>query len=119
AGKAPNEAKFPFTFKIVDDRAINAFALPGGPGYVNRGAIEAADNEAQLAGVMGHEIGHVILRHGTNQVSKGQLAQGLAGILGGVLGDRGIAGALGQLSIFAAGGVLLKYSRDAESQADL
>jgi predicted Zn-dependent protease len=69
--------------------------------------------------VMGHEIGHVILRHGTNQASKGQVAQGLAGILEGVLGDRGIVGALGQLSVFAAGGVLLKYSRDAESQADL
>src|SRR5262245_3805118 len=55
--KAPNENKFPFYFKIVDDRSINAFALPGGPIYVHRGAIEAADNEAQLAGVMAHEIG--------------------------------------------------------------
>src|SRR3972149_9060341 len=66
--KAPNENKFPFTFKIVDDRSINAFALPGGPIYVHRGAIETADNEAQLAGVIGHEIGPVILRPGTNQV---------------------------------------------------
>jgi predicted Zn-dependent protease len=73
--KSPNENKFPFTFKIVDDKSINAFALPGGPVFVHRGAIEAADNEAQLAGVMGHEIGHVILRHGTNQVTKAQLAQ--------------------------------------------
>jgi Zn-dependent protease with chaperone function len=119
AAKSPNQYKFPFIFKIVDERSINAFALPGGPVYVNRGAIEAADNEAQLAGVMGHEIGHVILRHGTNQASKSQVAQGLAGILGGVLGDRGVGAAIGQLSVFAAGGVLLKYSRDAESQADL
>src|SRR5262249_6306603 len=89
--KAPNEYKFPFTFKIVDDKSINAFALPGGPVYVNRGAIEAADNEAQLAGVMGHEIGHVILRHGTNQPSKSQLVQGVAGILGGILGNGGVA----------------------------
>ncbi len=75
ASKAPNEYKFPFYFKIVDDKSINAFALPGGPVYVNRGAIEAADIEAQIAGVMAHEIGHVVLRHGTNQASKGQLTQ--------------------------------------------
>jgi len=58
--KAPNENKFPFTFKVVNEREINAFALPGGPVYVNRGAIEAADNEAQIAGVIGHEIAHVV-----------------------------------------------------------
>jgi predicted Zn-dependent protease len=117
-GVAPNPYKFPFTFKIVDDRSINAFALPGGPVYVNRGAIEAADNEAQLAGVMGHEIGHVLLRHGTNQASKAQLVQGLAGLAGAIGG--GTAGAVfGQLGAFAAGGVLLKYSRDAETQADI
>lgn len=119
AGKAPNENKFPFYFKIVNDKSINAFALPGGPVYVHRGAIEAADNEAQLAGVIGHEIGHVILRHGTNQATKAQLGQGALGILGAVLGN----GAAGQ--VVAAGGgflansVLLKYSRDAESQSDL
>src|SRR5437762_12526839 len=62
AAKTPNENKFPFTFKVVDEKEINAFALPGGPVYVNRGAIEAADNEAQIAGVIGHEISHVILR---------------------------------------------------------
>jgi beta-barrel assembly-enhancing protease len=118
AGAAPNPYKFPFTFKIVDDRSINAFALPGGPVYVHRGAIEAADNEAQLAGVMGHEIGHVLLRHGTNQASKAQLVQGLAG-LAGALGGGNAGAVIGQLSAFAAGGVLLKYSRDAETQADL
>jgi len=75
--KAPNENKFPFTFKIVDDRSINAFALPGGPIYVNRGAIEAADNEAQIAGVISHEAGHVILRHGMAQAKKSQLTQGI------------------------------------------
>jgi hypothetical protein len=118
-GKAPNEYKFPFTFKIVDDKSINAFALPGGPVYVNRGAIEAADNEAQLAGVMGHEIGHVLLRHGTNQASKSRVLGGVAGIVGAVLGNGGVGGAIGQLGQFAAGSVLLKYSREAESQADL
>ena len=116
--KAPNEYKFPFTFKIVDDKSINAFALPGGPVYVNRGAIEAADNEAQIAGVMAHEIGHVVLRHGTNQATKGQLTSALPSILGGILGG-GIGQAVGVLGGFAANSVLLRYSRDAESQADL
>src|SRR5262245_61915986 len=74
ASKAPGE-KYPYQFKIVDDKNINAFALPGGFVYVNRGTIEAADNEAQLAGVIAHEIGHVALRHGTNQVSKAYIAQ--------------------------------------------
>ena len=68
AAKAPGE-RYPYQFKAVNDSSINAFALPGGFLYVNRGVIEAADNEAQLAGVMGHEIGHVALRHGTNQAS--------------------------------------------------
>src|SRR5262249_46363156 len=84
ASKVPNENKFPFYFKIVNDRSINAFALPGGPVYVHRGAIEAADNEAQLAGVIGHEMGHVILRHGTNQATKAQFGQGALSILGAV-----------------------------------
>src|SRR5215468_2710951 len=117
--KVPNEYKFPFYFKIVNDRSINAFALPGGPVYVHRGAIEAADNEAQLAGVIGHEMGHVILRHGTNQATKAQFGQGALSILGAVLGG----GAAGQIAAvgggFLANSVLLKYSRDAESEADL
>src|SRR5215831_13922177 len=82
-------AQYPWEFHCVNDRAINAFALPGGYVFVNRGAIEAADNEAQLAGVMAHEISHVALRHGTNQASKAQYAQlgsGIAGIAGGILG---------------------------------
>ena len=66
---------------------INAFALPGGPVYVNRGAIEAADNEAQIAGVIGHEIAHVILRHGSNQAAKVSWLEALTGVLGGLLGN--------------------------------
>jgi len=116
--KAPNENKFPFTFKVVDDKEINAFALPGGPVFVNRGAIEAADNEAQIAGVVGHEISHVILRHGASQAAKGQVLGGLAGILGSVIGgNKGQIANIG--GSFIAGSVLLKYSRDAETQADL
>ncbi len=116
--KAPGEA-YPYQFKVVNDMAINAFALPGGYIYVNRGTIETADNEAQLAGVIGHEIGHVALRHGTNQASKATLAQGLLALGGAAMGG-GAAGALAQAggSLFASG-VLLKYGRDAERQSDL
>ena len=119
ASHAPGE-KYPYQFKIVNDTAINAFALPGGFIYVNRGAIEAADSENQIAGVMAHEIGHVVLRHGTNQVSKAYLAQAPLAILGGVLGSNSIGSVLAQLGVgFGLNSLFLKYSRDAESQADL
>jgi hypothetical protein len=111
--------EYPFEFHCVNDKAINAFALPGGYVFINRGAIEAADNEAQLAGVMAHELSHVALRHGTNQATKAQATQGILGIAGGLFGDS-VGGALmTQLGAFAAGGVLLRYSRTAESQADI
>jgi Zn-dependent protease with chaperone function len=120
AAHAPGDNKYPFQFKIVNDTAINAFALPGGYIYVNRGAIEAADSENQIAGVMAHEIGHVVLRHGTNQVSKAYLAQAPLSILGGVLGSNSVGGVLTQLGLsFGLNSLFLKYSRDAESQADL
>ena len=112
--------KFPYQFKVVNDRAINAFALPGGHVYINRGVIEAADNEAQLAGVMAHEISHVALRHGTNQASKASAAQMPLAILGGLLGSNSTGAALAQLGAgFAVNSILLKYSRTAESQADI
>jgi len=119
AAKAPGEA-YPYQFKIVNDRTINAFALPGGFVYIHRGIIEAADSEAQLAGVMAHEIGHVALRHGTNQATKQYAAQVPLAILGGALGGNSLGGLLAQLGAgFAANSILLKYSRDAERQADL
>src|SRR5688572_26781852 len=74
AAKAPGE-RYPYQFKAVNDSSINAFALPGGFLYIHRGVIEAADTEAQLAGVMAHEIGHVALRHGTSQATKSYAAQ--------------------------------------------
>jgi len=113
--------EYPWEFHCVNDKAINAFALPGGFVFVNRGAIEAADYEAELAGVMAHELSHVALRHGTNQATKAQYAQigsGIAGIAGGILGGTVGAAASG-LGQFAAGSVLLKYSRGAETQADV
>lgn len=119
AAKAPGEA-YPYQFKAVNDMGINAFALPGGFMYVNRGTIEAAQTEAQLAGVMAHEISHVALRHGTNQASKAGLAQSGLGALGIFLGGGGAASTAALIgATFAASSVLLKYSRDAERQADL
>jgi len=119
ASKAPGE-KYPYQFKGVNDASINAFALPGGFLYINRGTIEAADNEAQLAGVIGHEIGHAALRHGTNQMTKATAMQLPLAVLGGVVGSQSIVGLLSQVGAnFGAQSILLKYSRDAERQADL
>ena len=111
---------YPYSFKVVNDKSINAFALPGGPTFVNTGLIAAADNEAQLAGVMAHEISHVALRHGTNQASKANLIQLPAMLAGAVVGNGSMLGQLAQLGIgLGANSVLLKYSRNAESDADI
>jgi len=110
---------YPFTFEVVADPTINAFALPGGPMFINTGLLKAIDNEAQLAGVMGHEMSHVILRHGTNQASKAQLIQ-LPAVLGSQVAGGSMLGKLTQVGIgLGANSVLLKFSRGAESQADL
>src|SRR5690242_14893729 len=111
--------QYPWEFHCVNDKAINAFALPGGYVFVNRGAIEAADNESQLAAVMAHELSHVLLRHGTNQATKAEAAEGFLGIAGGIFGGSTGGAVLTKLGAFAAGGVLLRYSRTAESQADV
>jgi hypothetical protein len=112
--------KYPYTYKVVNDQAINAFALPGGNIFINRGILEAADNEAQLAGVIAHETAHVALRHGTNQASKASAVNLPLAILGGLLGSESTVAAIAQLGAgFTANSILLKYSRDAESQADL
>jgi Zn-dependent protease with chaperone function len=120
ASKLPTGGvQYPFEFHCVNDKAINAFALPGGYVFVNRGTIEAADNEGQLAAVMAHELSHVALRHGTNQATKAEWAQGFFGIASGIFGGSTGGALLTQLGAFAAGGVLLRYSRTAESQADV
>lgn len=111
--------QYPFEFHCVNDKAINAFALPGGFVFVNRGTIEVADNEAQLAAVMAHELAHVALRHGTNQASKEIFTQTGLGLFGAVFGDSTGGELLTTLGNFAADGVLLRYSRTTESQADL
>jgi hypothetical protein len=112
---------FPYQFNVVASKDINAFALPGGFIFVNAGAIAAAKNEGELAGVMSHEISHVALRHGTNQATKAYIAKAglsvLSGILGGESSDLGqIIGAVGGVG---ANALFLKFGRTAESQADL
>ena len=113
--------EFNYSFTGVNMREINAFALPGGPMYINRGMIEKARNEGEVAGVMAHEISHVALRHGTAQQSKatgfaiGQIAGQIAGaIIGGRTGA-----IIAQGSEFGLGTYFLKYGRDYERQADI
>ena len=113
--------EFRYFFKVVNARDINAFALPGGPMYVNRGMIEAARTEGEMAGVMAHELAHVALRHGTAQATKAQKYSVLAGIgaiAGAVIG--GAPGAIiGQGSQAAVGTYFLKFSREYETEADI
>jgi predicted Zn-dependent protease len=112
--------EFPYSFKVVVDKSINAFALPGGPMYIHTGLLAAADNESQMAGVMAHEVSHVALRHGTNQASKQQMLQLPAMLASQATGSGGMLGTLSQLGInLGANSVLLKFSRGAETEADL
>ncbi len=114
-------ADYPYQFKVVNASDINAFALPGGYLYVNRGLIEAAQNEGQLAGVMAHEIAHVALRHGTSQASKAYVAQTGLGLLGGLVGkdDPSAEQRIAALGGFGLNTLFLKFSRSAEEQADI
>jgi len=116
-----NYSEFHYTFKVVDVKDINAFALPGGPMYVHRGIIEAAQTEGELAGVMAHEMSHVALRHGTAQVTKAT-AFGLGQLVGAVAGAV-IGGGVGEVvttaSSFGLSTAFLRYSREYEKQADI
>ena len=119
SAREAQETGFPFTFEVVADPSINAFALPGGPMFINTGLLKAVDNEAQLAGVMGHEMSHVILRHGTNQASKSKFIE-LPAVLASQMAGESMIGKLARAGIgLGANSVLLKFSRSAESQADL
>jgi predicted Zn-dependent protease len=107
--------KLPWTFRVVDDAAVNAFAVPGGYIYVTRGILAHVNSEAELAGIVGHEIGHVTARHTAHQISQQQLA-GLGLAIGSIASPQfeRFAGLASQ----ALGVLFLKFSRDAENQAD-
>jgi hypothetical protein len=113
--------EFQYSFKVVNVREINAFALPGGPMYVNRGMIQAAAGEGEVAGVMAHELSHVILRHGTAGATKEQpFAIGaIAGAIAGAIIGGNVGQVVAQGTQFGLGTYFLRYSREYEKQADL
>ena len=118
-----NEKVYQYSFTPVNLKEINAFALPGGPMFVHRGMFDAAAAEGEVAGVMAHELSHVLLRHGTANASKAQnpwlqLGQ-LAGAVGGAVVGGSLGGVIAQGSQFGLGTLLMKYSREYEKQADL
>lgn len=113
AGKTEDN-NYPFTFTLLDSPVVNALALPGGPTYATRGLLAHANSEAEVAGVMGHEIGHVVARHGAERLAKQRIVGGLAlgaGILSGNQQIMNLAGTAGQL-------LMLRYSRSNETEAD-
>ncbi|HYV84108.1 MAG TPA: M48 family metallopeptidase [Pyrinomonadaceae bacterium] len=112
-----SDAKVPFTIKVIDSDEVNAFALPGGFFYVNKGLILAADNEAELAGVMAHEIAHVAARHAVENQTKASLLEYAA--LGGSIFLGGIPGMIYQNTAgIGLLGIFMKFSRAAEEEAD-
>ena len=113
--------EFRYSFKVVNVREINAFALPGGPMFVNRGMIDSANSEGEVAGVMAHELSHVVLRHGTAQASKatkyeiGEVAGAILGsIVGGTWGN-----VIAQGTRFGLGTAFLRFGREFERDADI
>jgi Zn-dependent protease with chaperone function len=116
-----NKPVFEYSFTPVNLKEINAFALPGGPMFVNRGMFDAAQSEGEVVGVMAHELSHVLLRHGTANATKAQGFQlgALAGAIAGAVVGGGWGNVIAQGSQFGLGTWLLKYSREYEKQADL
>ncbi|MEP6708105.1 MAG: M48 family metallopeptidase [Pyrinomonadaceae bacterium] len=112
-----SDARIPFTIKVIDSDEVNAFALPGGFFYVNKGLLLAADNEAEVAGVMAHEIAHVTARHAVENQTKGTLLEYLA--MGGSIFLGGIPGMIYQNTAgLGLLGIFMKFSRSAEEEAD-
>jgi len=119
--RASGRPNIPWRFYVVDDKSINAFATLGGRVYVHTGLLAATQSEAQLASVLGHEIGHIVGRHGLENVKKSQkygTLAGLATIAGAILGGQAGANIGGLAGNMIAGGYLMKHSRDAEREAD-
>jgi len=114
-------AEFRYSFKVVNVREINAFALPGGPMFLNRGMIEATKTEGEMASVMAHEMSHVALRHGTAQATKAtkyEVGQLLGAVVGAIIGGN-VGSAVAQGTQFGLGTAFLRFSREDERQADL
>ena len=114
-------AEFEYSFHAVNVSEINAFALPGGPMFVNRGMIEAAHAEGEVAGVMAHELSHVVLRHGTAQQAKAQkyqIGEVAGAVLGAIIGGR-MGSVVSQTAQFGLGAAYLRFPREYERQADL
>jgi predicted Zn-dependent protease len=110
--------KYPYSFTVADYREINAFALPGGPVWIHRGVMHAATNESQLAGVIAHEIAHIAQRHSADQLTKAALTNLGLGVIGALLGNSGGADTARIAARFIANGAFLKFSRNAELEAD-
>src|SRR3954462_875656 len=113
--------EFRYTFKVVNVKEIYAFALPGGPMYVNRGMLEAAKNEGEVAGVVAHELSHVALRHGTAQATKAtkyEMGTIAGAVLGAIVGGR-TGDIIAQGTQFGLGTAFLRFSREFEKQADI
>ena len=115
ARQIPQEYSWPYQFHVIEQKEINAFALPGGPIFINIGTINAAQNEAQLAGVMSHEMSHVYMQHSAKQATSSKRT--IAEILGAAAGAIG-GNVVGDLARFGTGTFLLRYSREDEAQAD-
>ena len=112
---------FRYTFEVVNARDINAFALPGGPMFLYRGMIEAATSEGQVAGVMAHELSHVVLRHGTAQASKAtkyQVGTVAGAIIGSIIGGR-TGTVVSEGTRIGLGTAFMRFGREFERQADL
>jgi len=121
AGSDAKQSEYPFAFHLLaDTQTINAFALPGGQVFITRALLNLLDSEGELAGVLGHEIGHVVGRHTAEQIAKSQLIQGLAGAAGAGLYDPNHpqSATAAQMAVLVGNMVNMKYSRGDESQAD-
>ena len=116
--KAASGPRYPYSFTVANYREINAFALPGGPIWINRGVLQAATNESQVAGVLAHEIAHVAQRHAAQQLSNAMMANLGLSALGALLGNTGGASAARAAAGLGTNLWFLKFSREDESEAD-
>jgi predicted Zn-dependent protease len=116
--RAAPGAKYPYSVSVADLPEINAFSLPGGPVWINRGVLSKTANESQMAAVLAHEIAHIAQRHGADRLTQGMVAKWGLGLLGALLGNTGGAGTAQAAAGLLTGGVFLKFNRNEEREAD-